>query len=177
MKLIKITLSSFLVFSSLTFCVGTFFSNPILAHEKEQKKVQTCLKNLELKNVFSRETTGINGAVFMTLINKGNEDLTLVTATVLPTLAKTVELHMTKKETTPDGTEIFKMHPIQSIIIPGNGSKMLKPGAHHIMLMDLQTPLKKGDVISLTLDFGKDGTCTINAPVREAGYESKCNCH
>lgn len=176
MKLIKTALATFFFCALLFFGLNIFSSYPNTALGASSAKRQTCLKDLEVKNVYSRETAGANGAVFMTLINKGDKDIRLINASVLPTIAKTVELHETQKDTKPDGTEIFSMHPIQFILIPSHGSKKLKPGAHHIMLIGLENSLEKGKFFSLTLDFGKHGTCTLEVPIREAEYQDSCGC-
>ena len=52
---------------------------------------------------------------------------------------------------------VMKMRAVDSIDLPAGKLVELKPGAYHIMLMDLKAQVKDGDVVPLTLTIeGKD---------------------
>lgn len=75
------------------------------------------------------------------------------------------ELH----EMTMDG-QVMRMRAIPSLALPAAQAVVLRPGGHHLMLTQLQEPLKEGDVLSLTLKLrtadGKAVTQAINLPVK-----------
>ena len=60
------------------------------------------------------------------------------------------------------------VHPLR-FVVPAAGSLELKPGAHHVMLIDLRKPLKDGDSVQLTLTL-QQGSATrdvmLAVPVR-----------
>jgi copper(I)-binding protein len=103
-----------------------------------------------------------NGAVYMMLMNKGNSDDVLLSAET--DVAETVELHETKME-----NDVMKMGPIPNIEVPAGGSATLEPGGKHVMLINLQEELVPGEKISLTLNFEKSGSVTVEAEIREMG--------
>lgn len=83
-------------------------------------------------------------------------------------LAKFVEIHEMKM----DGG-VMRMNAVDRVPLPAGKSVELKPGSYHVMLFDLQQPLKGGDVVPLTLTFadqaGKKSTVEVRAAVRSLG--------
>ena len=65
---------------------------------------------------------------------------------------------------------VMKMRPVQGglEIKPGE-SVELKPGAYHIMMLDLKQPLTKGDHLKATLNFEKAGPVDIEYNVVGVG--------
>jgi hypothetical protein len=63
------------------------------------------------------------------------------------------------------------MRAIARLDLPAGKPVKLAPGGYHVMLMDLKQPLKKGDLVPLTLKLeGKDKaveTVEIKAEVRD----------
>jgi copper(I)-binding protein len=100
-----------------------------------------------------------NGAVYMTLVNEGGSPDVLVGAET--DVAEVVELHESKME-----GDVMKMSRVPDIQVPVGGSAKLEPGGFHLMLIDLKRELTPGDTITLTLQFEKSGTITIEAEVR-----------
>jgi len=47
--------------------------------------------------------------------------------------------------------DMMKMAPVKSIAVPAKGKVELKPGGLHLMLFELNKPLKEGDTVNLTL--------------------------
>ena len=73
-------------------------------------------------------------------------------------LAERVEIHETYSE-----GEMMGMRKVDFIVIDGQGSFELKPGAHHIMLMKLKKDLNDGDRGEFILHFKQAGEIKITA--------------
>lgn len=101
-------------------------------------------------------------AAYMVLENVSADDDHLVSAE--SDVAENVELHNVRKK---DG--MMEMYQVKSIGVPTNGSRELKPGSYHVMLIGLTRQLKVGDEVELTLNFMHAGAVTIKAPVQEGG--------
>lgn len=65
--------------------------------------------------------------------------------------------------------DIMRMRAIPALELPAHQSVELKPGGHHLMLMDLKQPLAAGQNVPLTLTFedaqGAQSTLRIKVPV------------
>jgi copper(I)-binding protein len=103
------------------------------------------------------------GSAFLTIVNKGNGNDTLVAASVdIP--GTTTELH---------DVQNGRMTKIDKIVIPSNGSVILRPGSLHIMIFDMPHDIKAGRNFTLTLRFLKSGEkrvpvqFTNSSPMRE----------
>ncbi len=79
-------------------------------------------------------------------------------------VAGRVEIHTHIHE---DG--VMKMRRIERLDVPAGQSVVLKPSGDHIMLMDLSSGLKEGDLVPLTLKFEKAGEVTVEASVEPIG--------
>ena len=66
--------------------------------------------------------------------------------------------------------DVMRMRQVQSVDLPAGQAVELKPGGHHIMLLDLKAPLAEGATVPLTLLFkdaaGKSGKIELQVPVR-----------
>lgn len=80
-------------------------------------------------------------------------------------LAGKVELHEMAMQ-----NDVMKMRPVAAVELPAGTAVELKPGAHHIMLFDLQRPMVEGESVPFMLVIeGKDGqqkSVEVSAPVR-----------
>ena len=79
-------------------------------------------------------------------------------------VAGVVEIH----QTTMEGG-VMRMRPVQAIELPAGKPVELKPGGYHVMLMQVQSPVKEGGTVPLTLIIesgGKRDSVTIQAKVR-----------
>lgn len=100
----------------------------------------------------------ISGA-FMTLINRGETDLTLVSAE--SPVSDLVEVH----ETAMEG-EMMRMREVEGgIALPAGEMVELRPGGYHIMLMELNQELVPGEAIMITLTFDDGSNISIAVPV------------
>lgn len=64
---------------------------------------------------------------------------------------------------------VMKMRRVDGITVPGGQTVSLKPGGHHLMLMDLKRPLKQGEKLPLTLEFEKAGAVAVEATIAPIG--------
>lgn len=101
-------------------------------------------------------------AAFGTLVNAGDQDVTVVSATT--GAADHVELHETVKGASG---EMVMREADGGFVIPHGGSFPLEPGGHHIMLMGLTGPLKAGEEVTVTVTFSDDSTAEFTAPVKD----------
>ncbi len=82
--------------------------------------------------------------------------------------AARVEMH----EMSMDG-DVMKMREVAAIELPAGQAVELKPGAYHLMLMDLKKPIAAGEAVPLVLTFeakgGKRQIVEIKAEARALG--------
>ncbi|MGH1398735.1 MAG: copper chaperone PCu(A)C [Alphaproteobacteria bacterium] len=92
-----------------------------------------------------------NGAIFATIMNKGEEDAKITAASA--DVSESVELHTH----TMDG-DVMQMREVENYEVKAGADITLKPMGHHIMLMGLKEPLKAGEsfVASVTLEDGSE---------------------
>jgi periplasmic copper chaperone A len=103
---------------------------------------------------------GGTGGAFMTIRNETGQTDRLRSA-VSPA-ARAVELHETV-----DDNGVMRMVPQPEGWEIGSGSRLeLKPGAKHIMLIDLVRPLEPGMTIEITLNFDRAGAIKVQVPVK-----------
>jgi copper(I)-binding protein len=100
-------------------------------------------------------------AVYMVIENRGDEDDKLIG--VDTSASEYSEIH----STIIDENNVASMLKVHSQPIPSGESLELKPGGSHIMLRELNNPLKVGEQVEIDLLFEKSGTITIQAEVRE----------
>lgn len=104
--------------------------------------------------------------VFMTLNNNSSQAAAIVRAES-PVAAMT-ELH---RHSSDNG--VMKMRPVPAIAIPAGAETRLQPGGLHVMLIDLNTPLREGEAIRLKLVFADGSSKLLQAVVRRPGHENK----
>jgi len=103
---------------------------------------------------------GGNGAVFMRVVNGGNEADQLVGGE--SPVVGAVEVHKTTME---EG--VVKMEHIPGLEIPAKGEVSLEPGGYHVMLIGVNQALRPGDTLPITLNFEKSGEMQLEVQVRE----------
>jgi hypothetical protein len=86
-------------------------------------------------------------------------------------VAGIVEIHEMKME-----GDTMRMRAIDALDLPAGKSVELKPGGHHVMLIDLKQQLKAGESVPVTLVIqnatGQRETVEIKAPVRPLNAKS-----
>ncbi|HXY98432.1 MAG TPA: copper chaperone PCu(A)C [Stellaceae bacterium] len=120
--------------------------------------------SIEVGHPWARATaaSGVNGAVYLTLTNRGTTDDRLTGAST-PVAAKT-QLHATIND-----NGVMKMRPVAEVPLKAGGSAEFKPGGMHIMLLGLKHPLAVGDSFPLTLTFDKAGAVETMVMIEKAG--------
>lgn len=102
-----------------------------------------------------------NAAFYLSLENNTSSEVSLTGATI--PVCTSAELH----ETTIDDQNVMSMRHIASVTIPKGKSLQLEPGGYHIMCLGLQSELKPGDHIPITLAFGDSGELQVEAVIGE----------
>jgi len=103
------------------------------------------------------------GGGFMTLTNTGSEPDRLIGGST--EVSESLEIHEIQ---IVNGVAMMRqVNP--GITLKAGASVVLKPFAHHLMLMDLKQPLKAGQTIKGTLVFEKAGTVEIEYVVVPLG--------
>ncbi len=105
---------------------------------------------------------GENTAAYMRVRNTGAEADTLLKATC--DAAMMVQVMETTME-----NDVMSMGEVPGIDLPAGSTVELKPGGYHVMLMNLVQEIKDGTTISVTLEFEKAGTITLEVPVKAPG--------
>jgi periplasmic copper chaperone A len=104
-----------------------------------------------------------SGADYMTITNSGS-DADRVNCVSSDASAE-CQIHTMTME---DG--VMKMRPVEGglEIKPGE-TVTLKPGAYHVMLLNLSHPLEQGKTLKITLKFDKAGTVDVESPIAAIG--------
>jgi copper(I)-binding protein len=97
---------------------------------------------------------------FMVIRNAGAKDVRVVKAD--NPASKATELHTHLNE-----GGMMKMRPVKDIEVKAGGEAVLKPGGLHVMLIDMKTPLKEGDVVPITLTFDDGSSKKVDAKVKK----------
>jgi len=113
---------------------------------------------IEVKDAWVREVppTSNMSAAYMIIENKGKEPDKLIDAA--SNASKIVEVHETVEG---------RMRRVKALEVPAGGKVELKPGGYHMMLINLNKPLKEGDNVEITLKFEKSGEIKVQAPVKK----------
>lgn len=145
--------------SLLAGLVVSLLAQPAIAAEWKQG-------NITVSNPFARATAGkaTAGGSFLTIMNAGDADRLLAASTKVGAVN---ELHTHIKE-----GDVMKMRQVEYIDIPSHGMVELKPGGYHIMMMQLDKPLKEGEKFPLELTFEKAGTVTVEVSVGAIGAKA-----
>jgi copper(I)-binding protein len=102
-------------------------------------------------------------AAYLTVSNAGTADRLLGASSPA---ARQVTLHADVEE---HGMQ--HMRQLEGIEVPARGSVELVPGKMHLMLVDIGAPLKPDATITMTLQFEKAGSLTVEVPVRDGRLE------
>ncbi|WP_313296172.1 copper chaperone PCu(A)C [Diaphorobacter sp.] len=116
-----------------------------------------------VKDAWVRATVAQQKATGAFMVLQADADSKLLSAS--STITPVVEVHEMAMD-----NNVMKMREVKSVNLPAGKPVELKPGGLHIMLMDLKSQVKAGDVVPLTLTVedkaGKRETIQIQAEVR-----------
>ena len=117
---------------------------------------------LQISNAYLKiNPNGQNAAAYMTIKNNNKNEVVIESVSVSQDLASKTEMHETITEII-DEQEVKKMRAVKEFRIPALGELQLKPGASHIMLLDLTQTLSKDgkkivaatiNPVTITLNF------------------------
>ena len=100
------------------------------------------------------------GAAYMTITSASDTSLIKVESSV----TQSVEIHSMSMD-----NGVMKMRMLENIDLKANTPYKLAPGGFHLMLFDLNKPLKVGGIVSFTLHFknqdGKESLVALNSPI------------
>ncbi|SDF94543.1 hypothetical protein SAMN05216337_109214 [Bradyrhizobium brasilense] len=105
------------------------------------------------------------GGGYLTIENKGTTPDRLIGGSA--EIAGSVQVHEMSMD-----KGLMKMRQLENglAIEPGKTVK-LAPGGYHLMMMDLKSPLKKGDKLPITLEFEKAGKVQISLDIEGVGAQ------
>lgn len=137
----------------------------VLAAPVQAEDVKT--GDLVITQPWTRATPGgakVAGG-YLTIENKGSTPDRLVSGST--NAAKKIEIH---EMAVNNG--VMTMRPIDDglVIEPGKTVK-LTPGGYHLMLLELNSPIKQGDTIAVTLEFEKAGEVKVLFDVQGVGAQ------
>lgn len=125
----------------------------------------TTQKNIVVTNPWIRVVPpgSANTAAYMRIRSVRVAD-TLLKASVPSSFAKMTELHLSMMD---PATGQMKMVQQKNIAIPRNGTRQLKMGSYHLMIMGLVNGVTAGQKVPVTLTFKKAGTMKVTAMAME----------
>jgi len=150
-----------------TFALFTAFtSQNVSAHgHASHQNVNKMAENISVNEAWARATFALakTGAVYMTIHNDSQSDVSLIKASVAPSTAAMTQIHHTIMK-----DEMMVMQELEEGITIAKGQSIsLAPGGLHIMLMGLTGPLKAGESVDLTLYFSDESTLLTKVPVKD----------
>ena len=117
--------------------------------------------NIKINDAWMRPSSE-KMATALYFVIENNSETTDTLFQVDSDLAERVEIHETYSE-----GEMMGMRKVDFIVIEGQGSFELKPGAHHIMLMKLKKDINNGDKGEFVLHFKQAGEIEITATAKK----------
>lgn len=130
---------------------GLLLSTAVLAGAADQVSVQDPYVRLAPPNA---PATG----AFMVIKNNGDKDVKVLKADNPSSRATELHTHLNEGG-------VMKMRPVPGIDIKAKGEAVLKPGGMHVMLIDLKSAMKEGDVVPITLTFDDGSSKQVDAKV------------
>lgn len=102
--------------------------------------------------------TVMNTAGYVTINNSSNKPEKLLR--VWSPSFDSVSVHQTQEE-----NGLFKMLPVDNLVLPANGQIKMRPGSYHIMIMGLDAPLTPDSTITICFEFERSGIMHVVFPV------------
>ncbi len=120
------------------------------------------LNELVIQGAWARPASaGENGAAYFVIENWTTTDDILLS--VSSEIASATEVHMSMG----DANGVMSMQMQESNPVPAKDTVKFEPGGLHVMFVELTQDFQVGDTITLTLNFEKAGSMTVEAPVKE----------
>lgn len=156
--MIKQTLMGAAIGATLVLCAQG------AAHAQMSMDRGTKGQGIVIEAPWARATPGrsANGAAYFTVANRGLAGDRLIG--VSSPAAGRVELHTHIRD-----KGVMRMRKLTGIDLTPGASVTFRPGGHHVMLMGLKAPLRKGGTFPLTLRFEKAAPMTVVVKVMGIG--------
>lgn len=122
------------------------------------KELASQVITVKAPEVVADNSVGTSTEIFMELVNKGQQNHTLIAA--VSSVAEQTQLH---KYVKVKGKETMRQVP--SILIKRHNDKTLKPGGFHVMVMGIHQAVQFGKKLPLTLVFKDGSTIEVDAPI------------
>jgi periplasmic copper chaperone A len=144
-----LTLTMIKILSSVILIAITCFTNVANANP------------ITVDNSYVREVIPGNNvtSAYMAINNGSDKDIMLVGAT--SDISPRVEIHAHAME---DG--MMKMRQLASLNVSAKQSVFLQPMGFHLMMFEIDKPVKAGEIVTITLLFNDGSEVKLNAPVR-----------
>ncbi len=123
---------------------------------------QTASGEITLDDGWVKAADSGMSAVFGELNNGTDEDLTLVEVT--SPISPSIQQHETLAQ--DDGSMAMQENQ-DGFVVPAGSHHHLAPGADHLMLMSLSSPIKAGDLVPFTLRFDDGTTLEVSLVARD----------
>ena len=150
----------FVIFASALVLLALFNHNP--AHAQHSKA-----HSIAVESAWSRAPAPSKrvGVVNQEHHKNGVEPDELISAST--EISEKAEFHTHRM----DG-DVVRMRPVSAIEVAPGTPTVLRPGGHHIMLIDLRRTLKKGETFPVKLQFKNAGEIVVNVTVQSASARS-----
>ncbi|MFH5831490.1 copper chaperone PCu(A)C [Halalkalibaculum sp. DA3122] len=147
----------------LVFSLTMIITCSCTSEEKERANAPALPGDrIEIRGAWARPANpGMMGGAYLTVANGTKQADTLIGITT--DIADTAEIH--ESYSRYDG--ISGMRPAGPLPIKAGSVLEMKPGAFHIMLMEVNKTLAAGDSISATLHFSRSGSLNVQIPIRQ----------
>ncbi|MFT6084816.1 MAG: copper(I)-binding protein [Glaciecola sp.] len=130
-------------------------------HEHEQAKGKVTVENAWARATFALAKTG---AVYLSIDNQSKNDIKLLSVSVDPSVASDAQLHEILMQ-----DEMMLMREAEDGFEISAGSSLeFLTGGKHIMLVDLEKPLSRGENFVLSLIFEKNKVMRVPIEVKDA---------
>lgn len=106
-------------------------------------------------------------AAYLKLHNNGSQ--TIVLKAIRSEIAGQISMH----QTAVNAEGISTMRPVKNLQIRPGETFDFEPGSFHVMLMEIQQPLVRGESMPLTLIFGDASEKTIEVPILSIGARNR----
>lgn len=121
---------------------------------------------VSLERPWARASIGTSrpAAAFVTIVNRGEAPARLIE--IGTPLAGRAEIHRTVTS-----GNVMRMEPVAELDIHPGERLVFEPGGLHVMLLDLRSPLKKGEDLTMTLRFAGGGAIETSVPIYGPGAQ------
>lgn len=156
----EVLMRKFIAASLFAMLAAYLFGAPLHAEEVR-------VGDLVISQAWSRATpNGAKiGAGYLTIENKGTTADKLIGATA--DISGHIEVHVMSMN-----NGVMKMRPVEGGLAINSGKTVkLSPNGYHLMIMDLKSPLKRGEKLPVTLEFEKAGKVAVTLDVQSVGAQ------